>query len=58
LRHIYKMNALQNDILAHSKYTLCFIKKRGSTMVDIMNIPRDCQFVFSVLDELYVSHHA
>jgi len=27
-------------------------------MVDIFNIPYDCQFVFSVLDELYVSHHA
>jgi len=26
--------------------------------VDILNIPCDCQFVFSVLDELYVSHHA
>ena len=25
-------------------------------MVDILNIPCDCQFVFSVLDELYVSH--
>ena len=28
------------------------------TVVDILNIPCDCQFVFSVLDELYVSHHA
>jgi len=27
-------------------------------MVDILNIACDCQFVFSVLDELYVSHHA
>ena len=26
--------------------------------VDILNIRRDYQFVFSVLDELYVSHHA
>jgi len=25
---------------------------------DILNIRRDYQFVFSVLDELYVSHHA
>jgi len=25
--------------------------------VDILNICRDCQFVFSVLDELYASHH-
>ena len=24
---------------------------------DILNISRDCQFVFSVLDELHVSHH-
>jgi len=27
-------------------------------MVDILNIPCDCQFVLCVLDELYVSHHA
>jgi len=27
-------------------------------MVDILIIPCDCQFVFSVLDELFVSHHA
>jgi len=29
-------------------------------VVDILNIPCDCQFVFSVLDELHVSqsHHA
>jgi len=27
-------------------------------MVDILNITCDCQFVFPVLDELYVSHHA
>jgi len=27
-------------------------------MVDIVNIPCDCQFVFSVLDEPYVSYHA
>ena len=26
--------------------------------VDILNMHSDCQFVFSVLDELYVSHHA
>jgi len=26
--------------------------------VPILNIPCDCKFVFSVLDELYVSHHA
>jgi len=26
-------------------------------MVDILNIPCDSQFVFSVLNELYVSHH-
>jgi len=25
---------------------------------DILNISRDYQFVFSVLDELYASHHA
>ena len=25
---------------------------------DILNILYDCQFVFSLLDELYVSHHA
>jgi len=25
---------------------------------DILNIRRDYQFVFSVLDELYASHHA
>ena len=25
---------------------------------DILNIGRDYQFVFSVLDELYASHHA
>ena len=27
-------------------------------VVDIMNISCDCQFVFTVLDELYASHHA
>jgi len=27
-------------------------------VMDILNIPCDCQFVFSVLDELYVSRHA
>jgi len=27
-------------------------------MADILNIPYDCHFVFSVLGELYVSHHA
>jgi len=27
-------------------------------MVDILDIPCDCQFVFSVLDELRVSHRA
>ena len=27
-------------------------------MMDILNIPCDCQFIFSVLDELYVSHQA
>jgi len=27
-------------------------------MVDILNIPCDCHFVYSVLDELYVSHDA
>jgi len=28
------------------------------SMVDTLNTPCDCQFVFSVLDELCVSHHA
>jgi len=27
-------------------------------LVDILNIPCDHQFAFSVLDERYVSHHA
>ena len=27
-------------------------------MVDTLNIPCDYQFVFSVLDELYIPHHA
>jgi len=27
-------------------------------VVDSSNTPCECQFVFSVLDELYVSHHA
>jgi len=27
-------------------------------VVDILNVPCDCQFVFSVLDELCVSHYA
>jgi len=27
-------------------------------VVDVLNIPCDCQFVFSALDELSFSHHA
>jgi len=27
-------------------------------VVDVLNIPCDCHFVFFVLEELYVSHHA
>jgi len=27
-------------------------------VVDILNIPCDCQFVYSVLDKLCASHHA
>jgi len=35
-------------------YVLVFVPG----VLEILNIPCDCQFVFSVLDELYVSHHA
>jgi len=38
---------------AQHTYELVFKPK-----VDILNIRRDYQFVFSVLDELFASHHA
>ena len=41
--------------LTNGQHTCKLVFKRKA---DILNIHREYQFVFSVLDELYVSHHA
>ena len=50
--------SLVDDAVDQWPTRLCACVLVFVTMVEILNIPCDFQFVFSILDELHVAHHA
>jgi len=58
LLHVWRglEQSLIDDVVDQWPTRLCMLVFIPT--VNIFNIPCDCQFVSSILDELYVSHHA
>jgi len=52
-----EQSLIDGTLLTNGQHT-CELVFNFKPKADILNIRCDYQFVFSVLDELYVSHHA